>query len=103
MRHLWRHSIICGLILAGCAQETPIAEPKTIKARELLIQSCSGCHHAANETIADIITLSETDMLASLQLYKSGQSGNTVMHRLMRGYTDSEIELLAKTLGTNDD
>lgn len=103
MRHLWRHSIICGLILAGCAQETPITEPTAITAGDFLTQSCTGCHHAANETIPDIRTLSETDMLASLQFYRSDQAGNTVMHRLMQGYSDNEIELLAKTLGASDD
>jgi len=91
---------LSGLCLTACAQETPQSAQIDASTGQFLSQSCTGCHRAENESIPDIENLSRTDMLASLQAYKNDKDGKTVMHRLMRGYSETEILELAETLGS---
>jgi sulfide dehydrogenase cytochrome subunit len=43
------------------------------------------------------------DLRASLRDYKTSESGATVMHRLMRGYSDEDIDLIADYIGQDYD
>lgn len=96
-------TIAAPLALIACQDKTPaplqIDNPQGL----LLVQSCSACHYASNETLPDISGLSKSDMLTALKTYQSDPNGQTVMHRLMRGYDDAALAQIAATLGTDDD
>ena len=99
------------LILASASAVEPSArkepsaeEPSTkqplanLTAGETAAQVCSGCHGVSSElpnletyTVAQIETL----MLA----FKSQQRESTLMVRLAKGYSDSEIRSMAIALG----
>ena len=70
----------------------------------MLTQSCFACHGPQGASIAGpmpIIGGQESVYLASiLRSYRSGERSSTVMGRLMRGYSDAEIEAIATYLGS---
>jgi cytochrome subunit of sulfide dehydrogenase len=63
-----------------------------------LALACSGCHTQANGAIASLTTYSEADLVSAMLRYKSESEGTTVMHRLARGYSESEIEAVSAHL-----
>ena len=69
----------------------------------LLAASCSGCHQAGSSSIPDYAELSVSDFSLALSNYKNDITGNTVMHRIMRGYSDADIALLAEYLGAENE
>ncbi|WP_139792407.1 c-type cytochrome [Henriciella litoralis] len=57
-----------------------------------LALSCSGCHGAKGGAIANLDGYTAADLSERLMAYKTDAEGTTVMHRLMRGYSDAEIQ-----------
>lgn len=89
--------------LAACQENAPQApEPINNPQAQILVQSCSGCHRAGNEAIPDISTLTKSEMLKSLRNYRKNKEGNSVMHRLMRGYDEAQMDQIAEILGTQE-
>jgi cytochrome c553 len=69
----------------------------------LLAASCSGCHGpgpAADTAIPPIRGQRAEAIQASLLAFRSGAREGTLMPRLMRGYSDTEIELISRHLGS---
>ncbi|MEO0551519.1 MAG: hypothetical protein AAFZ91_16505 [Pseudomonadota bacterium] len=63
-----------------------------------LVMACSGCHSSSSGAIASL-DLYETDLLREAMIrYKSETDGTTVMHRIARGYSDEEIDLITAEL-----
>ena len=77
---------------------TPSIEQNTGKAA-LLASACSGCHSDVSAGIASLQNYSEEALQLSLSTYKSDADGTTVMHRLARGYSEADIELISQYLG----
>ena len=107
------HRFVCTsfsvLALTACggsgANEMSENETKALSAlssEAVLVLSCSGCHSQTNGAIASLATYSEDAMRETLLRYKAEADGTTVMHRLARGYTDIEIELISKQLGHSE-
>lgn len=65
--------------------------------------ACSGCHGVDAGAIATLSNYSEAMLLESLSAYQSESDGTTVMHRLARGYTDEDIQLVSAYLGQQED
>lgn len=65
--------------------------------------ACSGCHSGEAGAIVSLRTYSEAMLLESLSAYQSDPAGTTVMHRLARGYTDEDIQLVSAYLGQQED
>lgn len=67
-----------------------------------LSASCSGCHMAGLDRSADAIPsiegLDAGTLKASLVAYRADDVGDTVMHRIARGYTEAELDLIADYL-----
>lgn len=94
-----------GLALTACAGEAgKTREPATLAAgtgeAARLAAACSGCHAGPGAEIASLEGRSAGDIRAMLGAYKSERGGTTVMHRLSRGYTDTEIEAVSAYLAT---
>ncbi|MEM9180689.1 MAG: hypothetical protein AAGA89_13305 [Pseudomonadota bacterium] len=92
-----------GLALAACGgsnlDETndDAVEAQTGSAAAL-VMACSGCHSSSNGAIASL-DLYEADLLREAMIrYKSETDGTTVMHRIARGYSDQEIDLITSEL-----
>ena len=57
-----------------------------------LALACSGCHGTQGGAIANLDGYTADGLSERLMAYKTDAEGTTVMHRLMRGYSDAEIQ-----------
>jgi len=93
------------LILYGCGDpDVAVAIPPGPSDASILAMSCTGCHsNGSSDAIPSIEGYSVEALKSSLMTYKSVQDGDTVMHRLMRGYDNQDIEVLAEYLGDKNE
>ncbi len=101
---------VCLLVLAACGvertQETPGLYPDkaTERADALLSRAaslslaCSGCHGGDAGDIPSIEGLSRARLSDALRTYRAQADGKTVMHAMMRGYTDEDIDAISAYL-----
>ena len=68
-----------------------------------LALACSGCHSANSSAVVSLDGYGADAMRAALMRYKSETDGTTVMHRLARGYSDEDIDLLAAYFAADRD
>lgn len=66
---------------------------------EILAASCRGCHTGTGSELPVLAQLSPEEMEKRLLAFKSGETPATLMDRIIRGYTEQEIKMLAQTLG----
>ena len=71
---------------------------KTSRAASLSM-TCSGCHSEQSSAVVSLKGYDADAIRESLMRYKSESDGTTVMHRLARGYSDQDIEVIAMYLG----
>ena len=64
----------------------------------MLALPCSGCHGDGGGAISSLQGRTADQVLVPLLQYKTDAMGTTVMHRMMRGYTVSEIEAISNYL-----
>ena len=86
---------------AALADNAPEQGPMD-DAGAVLAAPCAGCHRAAPAQPGGIPSLtgqSAEEIGTTLRAYRSGELQGTLMNRLARGYSDLEIERLAKALG----
>jgi len=57
--------------------------------------ACAGCHSETSTAVVSLDGYGAEALRDSLLRYKAETDGTTVMHRLARGYSDADIELLA--------
>lgn len=90
--------------ITGCSgQEENKTENHSLTNGAILAASCSGCHSDKNRFIPEISALNRTELSHSLMQFKYDRSGNSVMHRIMRGYSDTDIEAIADFLGAHNE
>lgn len=65
---------------------------------QTLALTCSGCHGGSGDAIPDYQNLDRATLKAQLLAYKTEAEGTTVMHRLMRGYSEADIAAVAAYL-----
>jgi sulfide dehydrogenase cytochrome subunit len=91
------------IMLIGSGQAAAQAGDSGLELRgRVLASSCSGCHRAGParpEGIPDLAGLGTDEIAQKLRAYRSGEAAATLMNRLARGYSEEEIDLLARTLG----
>lgn len=75
------------------------ADAMLIAEGAVLTASCSSCHLSREDAMADISGWSTADLSKALTAYKTDVNGSTVMHRLARGYSDVEIDIIANYIG----
>lgn len=90
------------ILTTGCGRDKPTLKDVDNASSQLLVQSCFGCHYQSNFMAPEINGLSRRELEASLKNYKMQSDGESVMHRLMRGYSDKDITKIAKTLGQDE-
>ena len=83
-------------------QETGLTIPEEKLVATQLAAACSGCHAPLADPEAAIPSLagrSREELATVLSQYRTEVDGTTVMHRLMRGYRQADIDLIAAYLG----
>ncbi|WP_407278342.1 cytochrome C [Aromatoleum evansii] len=84
-------------LLAGTAHA---ASPAATDARNLAA-NCTPCHSADTpepNAIPRIAGLPAAKILHRLQAFRNGEAPATVMHQIVRGYSDHELALIANHL-----
>lgn len=67
---------------------------------EGLVLTCGSCHGSQGSSSAiPAIPVNSEALKIVLKSFKSGKTKSLIMGRLMKGYTDEEIEMVAKKLG----
>lgn len=95
----WLAPVALGFASAGLvAGAASAAEHEPIPV-EILAGSCSACHGPGGRSPGAIPTIagkSYDSLIESLRGFKSGEIAATVMNRHAKGYTDEELEALAR-------
>ncbi len=109
-----RRAVLTGLLaLHGVQGVAQTSAPQAQEANHgQLVQVCFGCHAQAHSldqssSIPPMPVLPATVMyqrLRSLQTTAPPNAGvtTTIMYRLLRGYTDAELQAMAQHLGSNN-
>ncbi len=91
-------------LLGGCgstraetatADLTPTADVSTVAVLSL---ACSGCHGSTSGAITSLDGRSAAELHGALLRYRSDDNGGSVMHRMMRGYSETDIEAISTYL-----
>ena len=96
------------LFIPGCTPATEVSTADTVRApaihgveaSDALALSCSGCHDVGGDAIISLDGLDASQIASSLQRYSTETEGATVMHRLVRGYSEQDLRDISKALGT---
>ncbi len=97
------------LLLASCtsAPSPPTSTSETIKlsdsisAAAALAATCSGCHGpgSSGSAIAKLDGYTSEQIYTGFQRYRLDSNGATAMHRMARGYSADQVQLIADYLG----
>lgn len=70
---------------------------------QLLTVSCSGCHGPAGRSPGAIPAINgrtAQDLAAILRAFRANERPATIMNRIARGYSDEEIDAVAREIAT---
>lgn len=99
-----RTAALAGAVLAGLqaapAWANPQAEADRLRTRSLAA-TCAQCHgtdgHAvAGQAMVKLAGLPEKYILEQLTAFRIGQRPATIMHQITKGYSQEQLETLAK-------
>lgn len=85
--------VIAGLLVAGMATAGGVRSPS------MLANTCAGCHGTKGASAGDMMPIiggMEKEYLQTvLMAYKTGERDSTIMGRIAKGYTDTELKAIA--------
>lgn len=102
LRRTWRaHASIGILGPLVCLAASSVSLAETVREEQLLAGPCMNCHGPEGRSpgvIPSIAGLSEVSLKTKLIAFKSDTppAGTTIMNRLAKGYSDAQIESLAR-------
>ena len=89
----WRNDLQPALTTALLLTASTVAgEPVAVSRGDAIAATCVTCHHPANEHIPPLANTSAA-LLAT-----RGETGTTVMHRLVAGLSEEDIQAVAEAL-----
>lgn len=97
--------VVCALLAlwavvpaqAQQVQQAPKAQQDPNLARNLAA-TCANCHGTGGRAVGDmrpLAGLSAERILAQLADYRAGTQPATIMHQIVKGYTDDQLKLVA--------
>ena len=95
-----RRVLSAGIFLPVIAATSPADAQALVPA--VLAAPCAACHGTGGTSPGTIPSIDQYDaatLAARLRGFRSGEIEATVMNRIAKGYTDAEIEALAKYFG----
>lgn len=108
MRAKYLKPAILAALYIGFSQWSGSALAQNANASNLykrsLAATCANCHGTDGKGVPEggmplINTLTSEQMLAQLKAFKSGAREGTIMPQLAKGYSDEQLETIAKQLG----
>lgn len=86
------------LSLLAAAAAAPVAAQDVQQARSLAATcaNCHGTHGHAQGAMKPLAGVPADRLLASLADYRSGAQPATVMHQIVKGYRDDQLQLIAR-------
>jgi len=95
----WTRPGLLAIALWAAGPTAARAQPAdTLQARSLAA-TCASCHGTNGQARGDIKPLagvSADTIIAALAAFKSGERPATVMHQIARGYSDEQVQLIAR-------
>ena len=86
-------ALASGLLLGGAVQAEDVRSPS------MLSNTCAGCHGtngaSAGLSMPSIAGLDKGYLTEVMLQYKSGERPGTIMDRIARGYSESELKAIA--------
>lgn len=98
LRRLWQPALLLALsAFAGMAQA---AEADTLRLRSLAA-TCAQCHGTEGmavegQALIRLAGLPQDYILGQLMAFRNGQRPATIMHQITKGYSQEQLEALAK-------
>lgn len=92
-----RAVLAAGFALVAIAA-TPTASAQDVQLARNLAATCANCHGTNGRAVGDMKTLAgmpADKMLAMLADYRSGAQPATIMHQIVKGYTEEQLRLIA--------
>lgn len=96
----WRTVLGAALVLAGMATPAAARDVEGLRMRALAA-TCAHCHgtdgHAVEgEALIRLAGVPHDHLLTQLMAFRTGQRPATIMHQITRGYSQEQLESLAK-------
>lgn len=91
-----RNALICAAALALAPLS---AHAQDANAGRDLAASCAMCHGTDGRSVGGyepLAGMAKADIVRKLTGFRSGATPATVMHQISKGYTDTEIQLIAE-------
>lgn len=103
-RPLVPHRWLCGLLLSSVGllsvSTAQAKDPERLRLRALAA-TCAQCHGTdgravEGEALIRLAGLPQDYLLSQLMAFRSGERKATIMHQITRGYSQEQLEALAK-------
>lgn len=91
-------TILAALTVAAALPATAQTAPQDPHLARNLAATCTNCHGTFGRAQGDMKPLagvSAEKILAQLADYRSGAQPATIMHQIVKGYTDEQLKLIA--------
>jgi sulfide dehydrogenase cytochrome subunit len=99
IRPLCLPALLAGLALGGGASAAHAqAQASDLLLARNLAATCANCHGTNGHAVGDMKSIAGTPadkMIAILADYRSGNQPATIMHQIVKGYTEAQIRLIA--------
>ena len=74
----------------------PLAQAKDANLARNLAATCANCHGTGGRSVYEpLVGRPREKLLSMLADFRSGEHEATIMHQIVRGYTDEQLELIA--------
>jgi cytochrome c553 len=95
-----RHSLLFLAFAAVTINTVPARSGESAADIALLTESCSGCHakNLPNNDFPQIYGRPASEIREAMLAYRSDELSGTVMNRIAKGYSESEIDAMARYL-----
>lgn len=104
-------STLVGALVIGCTSEEMVKKEAASAAKDkpalmmgasaqMLSETCEGCHgtngNSYGPAIPSIAGMSEDYLTEAMEDYRTGDTKSTIMARIIKGYTEEEVETIAR-------
>ncbi len=95
-----KSALLIGAVLLACVTASPAQDAQILRTRSLAA-TCGQCHgtdgHAIDgAAVPGLAGLPASYLVEQMSAFRSGARPATVMHQIARGYSDAQIDQLAR-------
>jgi sulfide dehydrogenase cytochrome subunit len=93
--------LAAGALLGGAPVLAQGLQPNELLLARSLAATCANCHGTNGHAVGDMKPIAGVPvdkMIAMLADYRSGNQPATIMHQIVKGYTEEQIRLIANYL-----